>query len=181
MKALSDERREEVLRQNREDYIWRKEHGICTRCKKERAFPGHIMCPDCMYKANEYAIQWHKDHQKEHCEQVSKCNKNRYYKRKAAGLCVSCGKRAPVTDRVMCVECMQRYKRKKTGGNRQYWVEHGLCFCCGKPVVPGKKMCKEHYEKRVAHTAAMREKKALLALEKEEKSGRLSEGSNADR
>lgn len=181
MRALSDERREETLRRNREGYIWLKEHGICTRCRKEPAFPGHIMCPDCMYKANEYAIQWHKDHKKEHCEQVSKCSKNRYYKRKAAGLCVYCGKRAAMANRVACVECLQKHRWKKTSGKRQYWIDHGLCFYCGKPTVPGKKMCEEHYKKRVAHLAAIREKKALLALEREEKSGRLSERSDADR
>lgn len=87
--------------------------------------------------------------------------KERYYEDKAKGMCVRCHVRPAQKNRVFCVECWLKenryYKNSKRHNvavnHQQYWDYNNLCHFCGKPVVPGKKTCPEHYKqlcKRIA-------------------------------
>lgn len=82
---------------------------------------------------------------------------------KKLGLCSTCREPLPENyNYVTCPKCRskrQKYYNEKTRykygrktweqyiDNRHEWLENGLCFLCGKPVVKGQKVCKEHYNK----------------------------------
>lgn len=98
-------------------------------------------------------------------------NRKRYYERKAAGLCVDCGKRPPTDGKVTCTEC--REKRRERSHSEQYkehrreyvqktrdlWQSLHCCRICGKQdarTMIGKHACfdcleenRERYRKRV--------------------------------
>lgn len=89
-------------------------------------------------------------------------------KKKAQGLCLSCGKRKAVHG-VRCAECAAKcleyskayYIKKKLRNNpdgktiTQRRRDNGLCVYCGKPVVTGKKVCKIHYEVKLQEVQLM--------------------------
>lgn len=62
--------------------------------------------------------------------------KERYWNRKAKGLCAICGKRPPVNNKIRCQECID-YMVERTE-----WLEsHGICHTCGNEIV--KEGCKQ--------------------------------------
>lgn len=40
-----------------EQYRFYVDHGICPRCRKQKAVPNRRFCADCLYKLNEAQIQ----------------------------------------------------------------------------------------------------------------------------
>lgn len=118
--------------QARELYHWRKEHGICPRCKVRDAEPGRTLCFECA----EYQRINNPKYQSK--EKKRDLNKKRAERLRSAGLCKTCGKK-PVYKHngrtyVECYEChiktinRARKKREDTG---HHWVEQGLCIWCG--------------------------------------------------
>jgi excisionase family DNA binding protein len=64
-------------------------------------------------------------------------------KRKAAGLCLGCGKVAPAEGRVRCPECLAAHAAR-VRQKRQERATAGLCSRCGKrPPVSGRRRCAE--------------------------------------
>ena len=67
--------------------------------------------------------------------------KTRYYKLKAAGLCVSCGKDAAAENSVLCKRCRERHNtlnrfyRMRLYYRRQ---ENHECVCCGVKLPPDR-------------------------------------------
>ncbi len=99
MAAVSKEAQERERQANRELYLWYKERGICTKCKKRYAAPGHVTCEACLKK--------HREYEKRYSERKAIKQKEVREQRKAQGLCVYCGRKA-VKDRVLCVECARK-------------------------------------------------------------------------
>lgn len=85
----------------------------CVRCGKQDTYTmtGHQSCYDCLEKARNYQ----RDRNKMVAEQIRRYQKNRYYRLKSQGLCVTCGKKPALEYGVKCKECFQKsqiYYRK---------------------------------------------------------------------
>ena len=167
------EKRKEIIEKKKRDsqqrYYWLKEHKICVSCAQADAMPGRVRCPDCLYKSNEASIKRNRQTYSIQKEKIKTKKKEKYRKRKEAGLCVRCGKLV-YKKYAMCYECLikdrrkvERYRKKKREESgifyddyRQYRLENGLCYFCGKPVVEGKKVCEVHYKQNVEKINKMR-------------------------
>ena len=126
--------------------------GICTVCKREMSDEGHTTCLVCRMRRRE--------HQNSRraliAGKVNKQCSEIYYKHKANHECVCCGEPLPEDWKlVRCEKChnkltrrdRKRWERKKVEqqATTEYRRENGLCYRCGKPVLPGFRLCEEHY------------------------------------
>ena len=127
-------------------------------------------CLNCLYddcindyvqpSQKEYKAQYYQAHKEEMLAQ----KKKQYEERKAAGICVICGKRKALKNRVRCLDCLQRAKRHDTAGRRRKGMlpkDHfdGVtwCRCCGKAKpVEGKQLCSKCLEASRQHIAYAR-------------------------
>lgn len=156
----------------RDTYHWRKEHGICTRCGKEDAEPHKVLCAECAEKQSAQNKRYwgsldEKKRQKS-MQRTQERNRARREQRKSMGLCVICGKKA-AKGKAHCIECLLKIRRKN---HRQRETERvktdfseGLCCRCNEPAMPGKKLCKKHYD------AAIKGVKAMQGMSPSEKHG----------
>lgn len=83
-------------------------------------------------------------------------SKERYYRLKAAGLCVLCGNVPPTPGRAHCEACRaELYKRGVQ--RRQEAIEQGLCVRCRRPYNGQYRMCmacriktqQEHHDQKL--------------------------------
>lgn len=100
-------------------------------------------------------------------EKYRKYGKKMREKRKAAGMCVRCGKAKAVEGQTLCVACRVRngikaneYYHNLTEEQKQKLLDkkkkeraerkaQGLCIKCGQPVFGSYVLCKKHYYERV--------------------------------
>lgn len=125
-----------------------KTMGLCPRCGKNKLFGDEKMCLECREKMYAY----NKSHR-------SETKINYIQKRKDAGLCIKCGKRAPVTGKTKCAICAcseriryREYQMRKGGDvDRSERPGYGKCYFCGSPISSGKicDKCKERVEKNL--------------------------------
>lgn len=110
----------------------------CFECRFDDCVNGSTYSEKSLYK-----------NRSEHARE----NARAYFKRardkaRESGLCTTC-KKKPRKYGVMCYECylrQKRYDRARSTGERQLWKENDLCYYCGDPVVPGKRVCQKHYD-----------------------------------
>lgn len=156
------------------DYAWYKEHGFCTRCRKEKAFPGKILCPACLEYNQTKSFNAY-DKQKAHEYQSRR--REIYHEHKANGICVRCSN--PATHGIYCYECSIKQKRKHQAdaqkrknqrhdskNGRQYRIDNGLCWFCGMPVEAPDlhgKACNSCAE-RMSHISKLADKSYLKAV-----------------
>lgn len=138
-------------------YHWYKEHGLCPHCANERVAKGKAACLNCL-SINAETAQKRRDsftpEQKQRADKLSKdSHKKLYDERKAAGICVKCGKRKARQGRVRCAICLNRENiaaekhRRKIGRKPHFMLtEHDVCYICGGKPLPGKRLCAVHYE-----------------------------------
>lgn len=115
--------------------LWRKElrdkcrgAGICVDCMKEYSIGERGLCKKCMAKRQEHVRhmakkreQWIQegkcpqcgrpmDTNKRHCSvclsRINESKRKLYYRRKAAGLCIRCGKNPVIEGKSFCVDCI---------------------------------------------------------------------------
>lgn len=157
-KQEEDHKKKERIRQ-KDNYYYLKGLGICPKCGREDAFPGHVYCPSCIEKQQKKSRDYYhrlsaKDKELRH-KKARKHHKELYQQRKAEGFCVKCGKKK-ATKGVFCLECylknkkwnQKRAQKKKieTGGNpMDLRAEKGLCRFCEEPALPGHRLCEKHY------------------------------------
>ena len=104
--------------------------------------------------AIKYAyISWSEmtEEQKEQVRsRVRQSGKALYKQRKAAGLCVRCGKPAQ-KGYVRCYECnIKNTNCARRRRNRKLSAKApGICCWCSNPVKPGFKLCQAHYNRQV--------------------------------
>lgn len=138
-------------------YHWYKSHGICPLCGKEKAAKGRTACLNCLSIEAEKAQQRRDSftpEQKQRADKSSKdCHKRLYDERKAAGICVKCGKCKARQGHVRCTECTIKLNRaaekhrRKIGRKPHFMLtEHDVCYICGGEPLPGKRLCAVHYE-----------------------------------
>lgn len=76
-------------------------------------------------------------------------SKARYYRLKAEGKCVCCGKENDRENRVQCSVCAKKDSERVTS-DRKFYEEQGLCNICGKYKVPKDyKRCPECNAKKL--------------------------------
>ena len=126
-----------MSRNSKEYYHRLKEKGICVRCCKEKADPGHVMCKECLdisRKVSRENFDWFKDH----------------------GICYRCGKNKLFGNEKTCPECRAKgieitnKSRIKNHGSmhnyyinrREQYIAEGRCVRCGKPADKGLKYCR---------------------------------------
>lgn len=142
--------------ENRARREFLKEHHICVRCGKRDAFYNKTKCPECIEKEQKENREYYIRNKATILKKDKKRKNETYAKRKAAGLCVRCGKKAAIKG-VFCLECyvkerkrgiekVEKRKRENGGYIREIWKEKGLCIQCGEPTLPGKRLCQKHYE-----------------------------------
>lgn len=88
-------------------------------------------------------------------------DRKRYYRRKAMGLCVACGRPQAKNSTALCIECLlkkresARIRSNERRGDTLPRVElpdYNICYQCGKnPIMEGKKLCADCYENALAH------------------------------
>lgn len=105
MSGTSEERK--ARQKARYEYL--KARGRCVQCAQP-AFAGRTMCAECLYKLTLRNISHTLSEDQK--VQVNKAHRESYWARKAAGLCVTCGKPA-VQGRVRCMECLLKNRLDK--------------------------------------------------------------------
>ena len=146
----TEERREQKRIYAKESRAFFREHGICTKCGKEKVFCGHSVCPECLEKENER--KRNRVISDEERIRRNQRKKERYYENKSNGLCVNCNRRAtPGT--IYCVDCRIRGRRSNEqwalkSGRKKGYEEAGLCIRCGGERTDGRKLCAACLEKQ---------------------------------
>lgn len=145
---------------NKERREFYKAHGICCQCGREKATKGRSYCLNCLDKISisgyKYRATWSEEKKAEYLKRAAKHHKRLYNERKAAGICVDCGKKKVEENRVRCGICLDKQRRRQEKIRRQndniiprelYGVD-GNCACCGRPVRgENEKCCERCYEK----------------------------------
>lgn len=160
------------------DYEWYKARHICVACKKNRAFDGMTMCPECLERNSQRTTDW-----RTRCyEKSATYFKSRYDRLKAEGRCTKCGKPSP-NGNTRCHACARRMKLYKMAKRVRKVKLDGICRYCGKPVYDGKKLCYKHWLKAAGHLLSIRpdtanhpwrrNKKARIMEIKEKNHGQL--------
>ena len=119
-KPLTPAQREYSNKQQLLTYRYRRELGLCTKCKTGKPKHGRAACEACLKKIRE-----------------------EYYQLKDAGTCTKCKKRKAVEGQDRCAHCI---KLAKTGQKRRR-AQNALdyrCKTCGGEIEygrRGKKLC----------------------------------------
>lgn len=134
-----------------EQYYHYVTHGVCPRCRIRKALPNRTCCAECLYSENERAVKaYHEMSDEErqlYAQKRSERNKERYQERKAAGICVQCGKKPALSGKARCTECLIKCREKTTRYNRKHGVLPRIlfgdgyhCSRCGTDVKK-RKLC----------------------------------------
>lgn len=117
--------------------------------EKEKTFGDKLKpCPFCGRK-----MQFHNDVR---LDRNGKRRNYLYESRKAAGICVYCGKKPAVSGKVACVMCAKRDAKRHMEKNRKMGMlprclfgDGYHCVICGKDIDNGKKQCDKCYRNSV--------------------------------
>ena len=152
MKAMTTSKRTDRNTRDRELYHWYKDHHICVGCHREDAMPGRTKCEECSLKEAEKKKRY-RERDKSRClSRKKRLEKSTYAIRREKGLCVRCGKASRYNGNLTCIDCTLKNRReaeeKRQRKRKKTDFRDGLCACCNNPVVPGHKLCEEHYRPR---------------------------------
>jgi len=154
---MTEEAKERKREYSKEKYHFYKSKGICVVCGQEKAAKGRVKCLNCL---DNESVGYYVRSSKWTDEERAAINlkhsikaKERYQKRKQAGLCPRCGKYKPESGYVQCKYCrvkdaqrVEKTQRKKgvlpisLRGNGSY-----CAICCGE--VHGEKVCESCRQK----------------------------------
>ena len=98
--------------------------GVCIRCEKQPSMAGRQACFDCFEKYRE-------NNRLRAADILAR--------RKAHGLCLSCGAR-PLPGRARCSDCLARVRASVVRLHEARRAKR-VCRNCGKSASPGKRMC----------------------------------------
>lgn len=139
------------------DYEWYKSHGICVQCLQHDAAPGRVRCESCLAKNAEGARK-----SRAKIQSISQAERHRKLRerRKEQGLCIWCGKPRSCYSSVFCVDCRIKNQRKnnarRNGIERSERPAYGMCYRCGKSILPGNRLCDECKRQSIANLPAER-------------------------
>ncbi len=151
-KPRRDPAREREYRRerSRRQHASRKAAGICTKCKAP-ARPGRTTCEPC---AEKHRARDRARHAKAKAEGIPyggrdpearrlagrKRSRRRAEARRAAGLCIRCGKFPAEEGRSMCEPCREDRRAAKRALHAERRAA-GLCVQCATPAPRGKAYC----------------------------------------
>ena len=139
------------------DYQWYKENGICVQCLRYDASPGKVRCEVCLAKNAEVARK-----RREKMQSVSQAERHKMLResRKEQGLCIWCGKPKSRYSSVFCTDCRIKNQHnnnaRKTGISRSERPLYGMCYRCGKSILPGNRLCNDCKRQSIANLPADR-------------------------
>lgn len=125
----------------------------CVKCTKQDAFTinGRHYCAECVDKANERSRRWRQN--PANMQKVRDAQNKRVAERRAAGLCIQCGK--PARGRAYCKRHYvrdaekDRQERIANGANLPRG-DNGICWQCNKvPALFGYRVCGECLDKKM--------------------------------
>lgn len=152
----------EYVRENR---IFCIEHGLCSRCGKERVLGEETICPECNSKAYISKTRQDKDLVNEKHREWSKRTHHEMIEK---GICTRCRKRKAENGYKTCSICRSKtrnYKRMKYGKeSRREREKYGLCYFCDNPIKQGYKVCEKHYKMNIEKANCENAKKARADL-----------------
>ena len=138
-------------RDNRETKNTYIRYHVCPECRKERLYGEEKRCVMCSARNYEITMRSRERLGREHYNEVhAKWSKNTHAKRIELGICTRCGKREANDGYKTCSICrsnIREYKRRTdTRPNRKERYLDGKCYFCDNDIIPGFKVCKEHYQ-----------------------------------
>ena len=153
---------------NHDEYLWYKERGFCTACRKNKAAIGRVRCADCIEKSKKQKFAYYRAHKQQIAEYHEEYSKRVYEERKADGVCARCGKREPEPGKYSCTECLRKnaqYRKDKLlrNGYIPRWLAVDLLYCsvCKRETaLEGKKTCASCYRIAVANLAKAQQAQA---------------------
>ena len=127
----------------------RVDRGLCPKCGKRPPAPGRSQCEPCLEK--DRAAGQARDARlraagipRRDCEKAREYERERERRqterRRAEGLCTSCGNAPAAPGRVSCEPCQERRRAKE---RRRYAARRaaGLCTNCGTPAFDAVAYC----------------------------------------
>jgi NMD protein affecting ribosome stability and mRNA decay len=132
-------------------YAFYKSLGICVKCGQDDAMINAVLCPTCAEKRAQHDKRRRERNLEAYRAQKAAAERIRRAKRKAAGVCMVCGRYPADTGMVICQYCRAKRKAKylekrtETHIMRELRIEFGLCYTCGEPIKEGFKLCEKHW------------------------------------
>jgi hypothetical protein len=139
----------------KEVYKWRKEHGFCVRCGKEKAEEGKTMCLLCKMEQREKARERYRAKAATTRSLDAERQRLRRAEKNANGICLQCSK--PIyNEHAYCYEhyITQKKADKKFKEKKYKYHPSGTCYICGRESEKGFKLCPEHHKEWAERTAA---------------------------
>lgn len=144
--AWTKETHREYMRELR---AWCREHHVCVACNRDEVIPGKKYCSDCAEKARLRSISRSRAERDKANERAAE----KYHEFKDKGICVKCRK-YPSNGKALCPYCLAAERKRHIATNREngrmpreIMGDGYHCSMCGKEPLPGKKLCKDCYEK----------------------------------
>lgn len=127
------------------------ELGLCPKCGTEYLVGDEKMCFNCREKRNKKNLERRNNNLERYRKSSNEATKRMHERRKAAGLCIKCGKIKVYGDSSHCEKCKainREYYRKDPDKvyDRHLRAELGLCTMCGDKVYQNHKLCKRCYD-----------------------------------
>ena len=88
----------------REKWKARLDAGLCTYCGSPLNGSGKTMCSKCLGSRNENTKGYYRAHK----QMISRKQAQRYWARKDAGICVTCGKAPATVTSARCPACAKK-------------------------------------------------------------------------
>ena len=137
-KCTCEKCRDYIKKRNKMIYYDRVDKGLCTKCGKELAAEGYMVCDKCR-KYNKLYLNPQRQKEYYHA---------RRDKLREEGICLICGKNPADPGMSSCAECRDRKKQTRCKGElvSVRRANEGKCCMCERPAWNGYNVCEEHYK-----------------------------------
>lgn len=109
-------------------------NGLCYSCRARPMKLGRRRCQDCLDRVRTYR-ETNPNGIASEAKRMRASVARRRARRKAAGMCIYCGKAPPTSERVGCTSCLNRNADRSTRVRRLDGAQprDGKCTACGAP------------------------------------------------
>lgn len=131
-----------------------KERGICVKCATNASRENRVTCNECAEKLTKYQCAWQKKAKsnrqslglcicgkeavegKKICSECAERARNRYYKKKALGICSYCSNETK-GKATRCEDCARKLSEKNKQLRLEVYEAYGgpKCNCCNESVL----------------------------------------------
>lgn len=143
-----------------QSYVFWRSQQRCIRCHKQDAFTlsGRSRCAECV----EVNRQQKSSYREKHQSRLQDERKSWYYRMKAEGRCVKCGREVEdPANYTTCARCRARVRasdaeRRLASGKipKAIAADCGICGICNRrPAMEGRKTCPECYAQNMRNLA----------------------------